>query len=36
VNATPAFAEVDRSGPQEEAFRIVLAAVVMSAQPSKL
>ena len=35
VNATPAFANVDRSGPQERAFRMVLTAAVMSAQPTK-
>lgn len=34
VNATPAFGAVDRSGPQEKAFRTVLAAVVMSAHPT--
>ena len=33
VNATPAFGAVDRSGPQEKAFRTVLAAAVMSAHP---
>ncbi|MCJ2092989.1 hypothetical protein MKK67_10830 [Methylobacterium sp. J-072] len=36
VNATPAFEAVDRSGPQEKAFRTVLAAIVMSAQAIKL
>ena len=34
VNATPAFGAVDRSGPQEKAFRTVLAAAVMSAYPT--
>ncbi|MCJ2048788.1 hypothetical protein [Methylobacterium sp. J-070] len=34
VNATPAFGEVDRSGPREKAFRTVLTAAVMSAQPT--
>ena len=34
VKATPAFAAVDRSGPQEQAFRTVLAAAVMSAHPT--
>ncbi|MCJ2068473.1 hypothetical protein MKK75_06575 [Methylobacterium sp. J-030] len=33
VNATPAFGAVDRSGPQEKAFRTVLAAAVMAACP---
>ncbi|MFB0488317.1 hypothetical protein ABIE45_000903 [Methylobacterium sp. OAE515] len=35
VNATPAFEAVDRSGPKEKAFRMVLTAAVMSAQPIK-
>jgi hypothetical protein len=35
VNATPAFGAVDRSGPQEKAFRTVLAAAVMSAYPTR-
>ena len=34
VNATPAFGAVDRSGPQEKAFRMVLTAAVMSAHPT--
>ena len=34
VNATPAFEAVDRSGPQENAFRMVLTAAVMAAQPT--
>src|ERR1700712_1541925 len=34
VSATPAFAAADRSGPQERAFRTVLAAAVMSAHPT--
>ena len=34
VNAAPAFEAVDRSGPQEKAFRTVLAAAVMSAHPT--
>ncbi|WP_091722178.1 hypothetical protein [Methylobacterium phyllostachyos] len=34
VNATPAFGAVDRSGPQEKAFRTVLAAAAMSAYPT--
>jgi hypothetical protein len=34
VSATPAFGMVDRSGPQEKAFRTVLAAAVMSAHPT--
>jgi len=34
VNASPAFQMVERSGTHENAFRVVLAAAVMSASPS--
>ncbi|MCJ2065515.1 hypothetical protein MKK63_22800 [Methylobacterium sp. J-088] len=34
VNATPAFENLDWAGPQERAFRVVLTAAVMSAQPT--
>ena len=33
VDASPALARVERVGPQEKAFRNVLAAAVMSAHP---
>lgn len=35
VNASQAFAMLERSGPHERAFRIALAAAIMTAHPTK-